>query len=644
MAEKIVVDVDFQTNAKETTTELDDLKTELEGIKGELTALKDAEKKTSGALGKLSKGFKGMGLAMKAMGVGLIIEAFGFLKEIMMKNQAIMSAVSVATETIGVVFNQLASVVTDVIDAVSESSEGFEGIQKVITGLMTIALTPLKMGFYALKLGIQEAQLVFEEWFGGNDDEDVKRLTEQINETKGAIAEVGNAAIEAGKQVADNIAEAVTEIGSVISIASEVAEEGIKSISIAAALETGKALAQAKGQLELIEVLRAKQQFQSQLDAEIQRQIRDDVSKTFAERIEANEELGRILDKQLEKEKIAADEKVRIAQLELSTNDTNVELKVAYQQALLEQIDLEERIAGQKSEQMTNEVGLNEELAEAQNTLALARVGARELEMLSLEQDYAAKLELARKAGDDGLEIDEQYRQLQLELQARYKEEDAAVQEEEDIAEEDKRKKKIESAKASFEMASALLVQEGQIAMSELEAQQKTELELFSGTEAELKKLEEKQAKEKHKLALKNWKTESMIAIASTTIATAEGVVQAIKGSAGLGPTGVALGYLQAGLVLATGLKNIQIIKKSKPSMSPPKPESGGAASGGGGGSSASAGTDSLSELAGSQSITEQFTNQFGNNTQEPVQAYVVEQQVTQSQQINTMIQQKATL
>ena len=644
MAEKIVVDVDFQTNAKETTTELDDLKTELEGIKGELTALKDAEKKTSGALGKLSKGFKGMGLAMKAMGVGLIIEAFGFLKEIMMKNQAIMSAVSVATETIGVVFNQLASVVTDVIDAVSESSEGFEGIQKVITGLMTIALTPLKMGFYALKLGIQEAQLVFEEWFGGNDDEDVKRLTEQINETKGAIAEVGNAAIEAGKQVADNIAEAVTEIGSVISIASEVAEEGIKSISIAAALETGKALAQAKGQLELIEVLRAKQQFQSQLDAEIQRQIRDDVSKTFAERIEANEELGRILDKQLEKEKIAADEKVRIAQLELSTNDTNVELKVAYQQALLEQIDLEERIAGQKSEQMTNEVGLNEELAEAQNTLALARVGARELEMLSLEQDYAAKLELARKAGDDGLEIDEQYRQLQLELQARYKEEDAAVQEEEDIAEEDRRQKKIESAKASFEMASALLVQEGQIAMSELEAQQKTELELFSGTEAELKKLEEKQAKEKHKLALKNWKTESMIAIASTTIATAEGVVQAIKGSAGLGPTGVALGYLQAGLVLATGLKNIQIIKKSKPSMSPPKPESGGAASGGGGGSSASAGTDSLSELAGSQSITEQFTNQFGNNTQEPVQAYVVEQQVTQSQQINTMIQQKATL
>ncbi len=590
MAEKIIIDVDFQTNAKKTTTELDDLKAELEGIKGELEDIKKQEKTTGGALKKLSKGFKGMGLAMKAMGVGLIVGAFNLLKDILMKNETVMSAVNVVTETLGVVFNQIVSVVTDIIDAVTKSSEGFEGIQAVIEGLMTIALTPLKLSFYALQLGIQQVQLAYEKWLGGNDEEDIQRITDSINETEKSIQGVTDAAIEASKKVGDNIAEAITEVGNMTKIAVDTATEGIKEISISAAFETGKTLAKAKSQIELLEVLRAKQQFQSQLDAEIQRQIRDDVNKTFDERIAANEELGRVLDDQLEKEQFAANEKVRIALLELDANENNMKLKVAYQQALLEQLDLEERVAGQRSEQLTNETALAIELEEAQNQLALARVSERELEILSLEQDYEAKVELARKAGEDTLAITEQYNEAVIGANEKFAAEDVEIQ------------KKLDDEKAAMQSAQLDVVQNSL----------KMAGDLFEEGSAAAK----------------------TVGVANATIDTWKAVNMALASAP------PPLSYISAGLSLTTGLKsikNILAVKTKKPSKAQAPSDTSLPTSGG------SVGSEALADLSGMSSITEQFNNQFGQETP-PVQAYVVEQEVTNSQQINTMIQQKATL
>lgn len=611
MAEKIIIDVDFQTNAKETTNELDDLKTELEGIKEELTNIKDAEKKTSSALGKLSKGFKGMGLAMKALGVGLVIEAFNFLREIMMKNQAVMDGVAVVTETIGIVFNQLTTVVTDVVTAITESTEGFEGIQKVITGLMKIAITPLKLSFLGIVKVMQEAQLAWEQsFFGDNDQATIDELNAKLKVTNANLTEVVDDVKEAGKQIADNLGEALTEMGSAISIAVDVAEEGMKQVSITSALETGKALADAKGNLELIEVLRAKQQMQSQLDAEIQRQIRDDVSKTFEERIEANNELGKILDEQLEKEQFAANEKVRIAELELSTNDTNMALKVAYQQALLEQIDLEERVSGMKSEQLTNEVGLTQELAEAQNQLALARVSDRELELLSLEQDYLAKQELARIAGEEDLVILAQYNQSVLDLNQKFADEDIAIAE---------------------KVADAKILEEKTVA----DTKESIARSVFGSITSLLK-----EGSDASKVA----------AIAEIGINTALGFVQGLdiaqkgaKATGPLAPYAFPIFYAtQIGAVLQAGKKASQVLGGGK-TVTPPS-DIGDASVGAIESASSSVAEESLSDLSGIPSLTESFNSDFASGTSNPVQAYVVEQEVTNSQQINTMIQQKATL
>ena len=373
-------------------------------------AAEASNSKLAGGLKKVSKGFKGVGLAMKAMGIGLVIEAFNFLKEIMMQNQTVIDGVAIATETMGVLFNQITSVVTDVFNAVSKSSEGFEGLQKVVSGLMTIAIFPLKAAFYGIILGVQEAQLAWEKsFFGDKDPETIKLLNEKIVETKANLTEVVDEVVVAGEQVATNFAEAVVEIGNVVTIATEVATEGIKKISIESATATGTALANAKKNAELLEVQRAKQQMQSQLDSELQRQIRDDIRKTFDERIAANDELGRILEEQTAKEKEIVDDRVRIATLELSTQKDSIALQTAYEQALLEQLDIEERIAGQRSEQLTNQAALEKELDEARNDIRLSTMSAREQELESLTQEYNLKIQLARKAGANELAITKKF-------------------------------------------------------------------------------------------------------------------------------------------------------------------------------------------------------------------------------------------
>ena len=165
---KLVADVEALQKS------LDEVK---ESLEENGKAAEKSNSKLAGGLKKVSKGFKGVGLAMKAMGIGLVIEAFNFLKEIMMQNQTVIDGVAIATETMGVLFNQITSVVTDVFNAVSKSSEGFEGLKKVIGGLMTIAITPLKLAFYGIILAAQEAQLAWEESFlGDNDPETIKLL------------------------------------------------------------------------------------------------------------------------------------------------------------------------------------------------------------------------------------------------------------------------------------------------------------------------------------------------------------------------------------------------------------------------------------------------------------------------------------
>lgn len=592
MAEQIVVDIEFKTNVKQISKDLNSVKDSLKETNDEMKDIKKSSKGSETALGKLTKGFKGFGLALKTTGVMLIVEAFKLLKDVVMKNQTIVDGLSVATETLSVLFNQVTSVITDIVSAVSKSTEGFDGLAKVMSGLLTLAITPLKTAFFGITLAIQEGQLAWEQsWLGGKDTDKIEELTAKINNTRDSLADTKKDAIDAGKDIVTNFAEAVTEVATGVTIATQTAVEGVKDISVQSAITTGQALADAKKNQELLEIQRQQQQLQSQLDAEIQRQIRDDVSKTFEERIQANEELAKILDKQLKEEKSIADERVRIAKLELDTNKDNIQLQEQYQRALLEQVDIEERIAGQRSEQLTNTNSLIKEQEDAVRELSLAGMTAREQELEAMRQDYETKVDLARKTGSDITEITRQYNQDISDLNDTHRQEDL----DSDKALKDAKDKLDEE---EFNKQRNMLTMVG---------------ELFSEHTAIAK----------------------ASAFAVATMDTYRAVNLALASSP------PPFSFIQAGITLAAGLKNVKEILgvKTKKPVSASVP-SGSIASGGG--ERGTANEEQLVDLSNTPSMVEQFNTAFTQDR--PVRAYVLEQDVTNAQQVNTMIEQNSTL
>lgn len=84
------------------------------------------------------------------------------------------------------------------------------------------------------------------------------------------------------------------------------------------------------------------------------RQIRDDESLSIEERINANHELGKVLEEQLQHERSIAIESLNLAEIELARNKDNVELQVALLEAKTKLAEIDERITGQRSEQLVN--------------------------------------------------------------------------------------------------------------------------------------------------------------------------------------------------------------------------------------------------------------------------------------------------
>ena len=133
-------------------------------------------------------------------------------------------------------------------------------------------------------------------------------------------------------------------------------------------------MAQAKEFVELQKIAmiadaeRNKLQLESQILAERQRQLRDNERESIADRIEANQELNRILGEQLIKEEEAAYKKLQVAQTMYELNDNN-ENYLALLEAETEQLDIQERIEGQMSEYQMNKNSLIREQADLERMI-----------------------------------------------------------------------------------------------------------------------------------------------------------------------------------------------------------------------------------------------------------------------------------
>ena len=361
--EKIIIDLEAKTdkalkgidNVAESVKELN--KTVTTGNKDTASGLKLVEKSSK----LVGKGIKGIGTALKAAGIGLIIGLLGTLKELFQQNQKAVDLFNVVFETSANVVGQVVNAFTDIYDAVSKSKDNFDALGKVMSNLITMVINPFKVQFYALKLGFEAVQLAYEKMFG--DDESIKKVSASIDETKGKLAELVKSQIKAGKAIYDNFSEAVSEVGEI----GKVVVKELGEVSVSAAIKTAKANVALQKSAELAAARQGLIFETFDRQAEKLRQIRDDETKSITERKKANDELLVKISEAEESMLAQAKMQLTLANQNLQKDKDNVEFKVAQIEAEKELAGVRAQIEGIRSEQMSNANALDRESLELIN-------------------------------------------------------------------------------------------------------------------------------------------------------------------------------------------------------------------------------------------------------------------------------------
>jgi len=364
MAQKI--EVEFELKYKEAVKNLDEFQKEYAKLEKKVV---QANEKTANALDKVEKnaksgatGIRAVGVSIKALAkasgiIFLLQKAFEFVSDAVQQNQEVMDGLNVVFNTAQILFNQVVNAFVDIYKSVSSATENFDALGKVISGLITIALYPLELTFYNLLLASNALQLGYEKIFG--DEEGIKKAQENLDKTTLKIITLNLEVAKAGKDIVNNVVEAVTEVGA---IGTTVVDE-LGKVSVKSALETAKTNTALKKSAEIAAAQSRILLEQFDRQAEIQRQIRDDETKSIAERQEANNKLNDILVQQEE-------EMTKNAQLVKAAAQAQFDLTgktedyVAVLEAEAEIQAVAATVTGFKSEQQTNANALTKEATE----------------------------------------------------------------------------------------------------------------------------------------------------------------------------------------------------------------------------------------------------------------------------------------
>ena len=411
--EKIIVELEAKTD--KALKGIDNVAKSVEDLNKEVVGSNKATEKSLKGVEKTSKsvagGVRKIGGALKAIGIGLVIAALSTLKDMFEGNQKAVDFFNVAFETASIVVGEVVTALTNVYEAVAKSSENFDALGKVMGGLLTIAVTPLKVGFFGIKLAIQQAQLIWEQsFFGGNDKDKIKELQIGILETKTALYDVGAAAIEAGKDVVTNFVEAASEVGA---IGGKVIEE-VGKISVSAALETAKVNTELTKSAELAAATQGLLFEKFDRQAEKLRQIRDEERNSLEDRKKANDELLIKVNEAEQAMLSQAKQQLAIANANLKKDSQNIEFRVAQIEALKELAGVEAQIEGIRSEQKANDLALSREQIELTNAKGESESNLSiERKRFNAEQidDELARLEALKVI--DELEAEQESERLQ---------------------------------------------------------------------------------------------------------------------------------------------------------------------------------------------------------------------------------------
>jgi len=510
----------------------------LDKVEKELADIGKTAKQTEKGTTALAKGFKGIGLAWKAIGIGAVIGALQFLADKFSANQKILDSFNIGMAVFGDVLNKIGKVVVSVV-------KGLGLLGKAVGKVL-----------------------------------------------KGEFKEAGDLAAESFNGVKDAVVGNNKSFKDFINNAKESAKETVRF---------AKALVNLQNEVKLAEAQQRQLQLTFQKDAEIQRQIRDDISLTFEERIAANTKLGEILDKQFAEEQALAQKKVQLAQLELSRNKDNIDLQVALINAKTELADLDERITGQRSEQLTNLKALEKEQADA----IQAQIDAENKRLADIEAANQKELELANKKADELKAIaDKEAEEQALRVEA-------------------VKQMRIGAAMDIFNSLHSIRETELNEEKANLDKQLENGVISQEKYDKKLKKIEKDAEKRQKKQAL-----------VQILVSTAQGISKAIAAGAGI-PFPANLGAILSGVAAVVGG-----MASAKSAL---------ASAGGGGGGDAPepdipAGGGLMGGSMGALTPNMEAIEQPTLGGTQPAQAYVIESDISNAQALQEELEIQATL
>jgi hypothetical protein len=644
-------EIEIEVNSQSADANLNDLLKTLNGIndnfkkvgedgKKSLANIEKGVKNTEKSTKSLAQGFKGAGLALKAMGVGLLLSALEVLKGLFQSNQKVADFFGTTLKSLSIVFNDLFNFITD----------NFDSVKSFFKAIFEDPIGSLEKLGQLIKENIIERFTSALEVAGFLSDALVKLFK---GDFEGALDSVK----EAGKEMIDVLTGVDDTFGKVGELADQVGKYATEVWNSAEALQAqeNNAKLAAAQQARLVE--------QYDRQAEKLRQIRDNDLISIDERIKANDELGKVLEKQEKAMLAQADAQIMAVKNQLALNNS-IENQVALIDALANREGILAQIEGFRSEQLVNQQSLQKELIELANTKLEAETTLANQQSMfeaSRRKDIETRLQLERES----LEREKQteLERLQIKIDSYAQGTQARLDAEIEFA---SRKQEIENnitakedelAQFRFDRNKTALEEtfnnENEsfaLRLQALQAYNQMVQDSEFATEEEKRKaqqqtLEQEKIIQAQRLALtantlgniatllgNNSKAGKAFAVAQSLINTYQGVTAELATKTAT-PFEFGLKVANIATTVAIGMKSVRDILKTNPSAS-----GGGASatapSGGGGG----APQFNVVGNTGVNQIAETLA------TQEPQRAYVVSNDITSQQALDRNIVQNATL
>lgn len=586
--EKIIIDLEAKTD--KALKGIDKVADSVKDLNNEVTkGNKQTEKSLKGvesASKNVSKGIKAIGTTLKAIGIGLLISALGTLKEVFESNQKVADLFSTSFETVSIMFNDFVNFVIDNTSVVTDFFKSiFENPKK---SLMDFA--------DAFKRNIQER---FESYLDtlGFLASAVKKVFS--GDFAGALEDVKNAgkeSLDVLTGVNDSFDKGVEVVKKVASATSDYVKQTVKAAKSNVELAKSAELAAVKQQ-GIVESF--------DLQAEKLRQVRDEERNTIEERIVANNKLKETLDEQEKAMLKQVELQIASAQAEFAKNK-NQENTIRLLEAQQEKEAVLAQIAGFRSEQLSNDLALNREKLELEQSISDAE---------------------AERAINDATFNAEQIENEYLRLQAL-----KDVAEQEKVIEENRLTEKMNSYKVgtqAFQDAQNELLQ-----FQQVNGQKQTQIDKQIG-------------KAKEKIALDSLGAIAGVLGQNSKFGKALAITQSIRdtytgANKALAQGGI-FGFIGAAGVIASGIANVKQITASKDPATP------SFATGGGGVSASTPTTASVPSKPPSFNVvgasnTNQLAEAIGGQSKEPVKAYVVSNDVTTAQSMDRNIVDGASI